>query len=68
MIDDLILRVSNVEQRCAMTYPVSDAQDYPLERVGVVSCQDARPSAKQKATLCNTYIAWQGHEPPNRFR
>jgi hypothetical protein len=34
-IDDLILRVPNVERKCALTCLVSHAQDRPLERVGV---------------------------------
>jgi hypothetical protein len=46
MIDDLILRVPNVERKCAMTCLVSDAQDCPLEGVGgeVNVCGDARAS------------------------
>jgi hypothetical protein len=59
MINDLILRVSNVERKCAMTCLVSDAQDRPLERVGV------------EVNVCGgcasqNHPAWQGHEPHNR--
>lgn len=34
-VGNLILGASNGEQRCAMTYPVSDAQACPLERAWV---------------------------------
>ena len=35
MLDDLISWVPNVERKCALTCPVSDAQDCPFERVWV---------------------------------
>lgn len=56
MIDDLILRIPNIERKCAITL-VSDAQNCPLERVGG---EVNWGRASQKA-LHNDHIAWQGH-------
>ena len=70
MIDDLILRVPNVERRCAITCLVTDAQDcLPVRtRLGRSEClRGTCEPAKWKATLRNDHIAWQGYEPHNRL-
>ena len=70
MIDDLILRVPNVERRCAITCLVIDAQDcLPVRtRLGRSEClRGTCEPAKWKATLRNDHIAWQGHEPHTRL-